>query len=150
MAAATVNDVSNLDLRAAGADAMFETADDQVYALTSDGYTSGLSESYRITDGPLQPGTYRLTIGTGLKDRLGNPMAASYVRNFTMAGLARYILENQNNDWTGIATPLSPNPTKRWTGHTTMLAEGARGQPVFCRQWSAQRGQLPGPGDGQL
>ena len=125
MDASTVNDVSNLELRSAGADGVFGTADDQVYALTSYGYTSGLSVSYRITDGPLQAGTYRLTIGTGLKDRLGNPMAASYVRNFTMAGLATYILENQNNDWTGIATPLSPNPTNTLDG--TYYYAGGRG-----------------------
>ena len=53
MAAATVNDAASYDLRAAGPDDAFDTADDVVYTLASSGYTSGLSASYRVTDGPL-------------------------------------------------------------------------------------------------
>src|SRR5262249_23545595 len=61
MAAPTVLNMANFDLRAAGPDGQFGTADDQVYSLASYGYTSGLTASLRITDGPLQPGTYRFT-----------------------------------------------------------------------------------------
>ena len=63
MAIAAVNDPAHLDLRAAGPDGAFGTSDDRVYALASSGYAGGLSASYRITDGPLQPGTYRLAPG---------------------------------------------------------------------------------------
>src|SRR5262249_8494810 len=62
--------------------------------------------SYRITDGPLQPGTYRLTLKTGLTDKSGNPLAAPYVRTFSAADLAPYVLESRSNDTSATATPL--------------------------------------------
>src|SRR5262249_26173150 len=63
MAAATVNDTSNLQL--------VDTQHNVTYTLASFGYTSGLTASYRVTDGPLQPGTYQLTLRTGLTDKSG-------------------------------------------------------------------------------
>ncbi|NHW87846.1 Ig-like domain-containing protein, partial [Escherichia coli] len=49
MAAGTVNDPNNIEIRAAGADGSFDSADDVLYQVASYGYTSGLSVSYRIT-----------------------------------------------------------------------------------------------------
>ena len=44
------------------------------------------SRPVRVTDGPLQPGSYRVTLKTGLTNRVGNPLSAPYVRTFTAAG----------------------------------------------------------------
>src|SRR4029077_13485010 len=116
MNASTVNNAGNLDLREAGQDHTFGTVDDVLYHLASYGYTSGLSASYRVTDGPLQPGSYRLTVGTGLTDRGGIALASPFVRTFTMAGLSPYILENRLNDAPGLATSLSASPTNTADG----------------------------------
>src|SRR5438093_7149662 len=110
MAASTVNDVSNFELRGAGADGVFGNGDDQLYHLSSEGYASGLSASYRVTDGPLQPGAYRFTAGTGLTDRGGNALAADFVRNFSVTGVPGFITESRGNDQPGTATTLSMMP----------------------------------------
>src|SRR5262249_3322341 len=61
MAPATVNNPANYDLRSAGPDNNFDTADDVLYTVASPGYGSGLASGlYRVSDGPLQPGSYRL------------------------------------------------------------------------------------------
>lgn len=109
MRASTVNDLANYDLRAAGADGIFGTADDASYtlALTS-AYTTGLTATFRITDGPPQPGNYRLQLKTGLLDLYGNALAATYTRNFTIAGVPGYQFESRSNDTFKTATSLSP------------------------------------------
>ena len=111
MAAATVNDPNNIEIRSAGPDGVFDSADDVFYHVASPGYSSGLSVGYRIADGPLQPGSYRVTlIDPGLTDRVGNPLAAPYVRTFAVAGVAPYILENRSNDSFATPTSLSTTP----------------------------------------
>lgn len=107
MMAATVVDPSTYDLRASGADGQFATADDAVYAVSCDGYTSGLSASYHVTDGPLQPGQYRFTVKTSLQDRSGNPLSASYVVTFGVTNIAGYVFEGRNNNARNQATSLS-------------------------------------------
>ena len=116
LAPATVNNVGNLDLRAAGADGVFGTGDDAVYGLASLGYTTGLTVQYRVTDGPLQPGLYRLTVGTGLTDRAGNGLAATYVRNFSVAAQPGYVIEGRSNDTLATATTLSLSPQAEGDG----------------------------------
>ncbi len=101
LAAATVNNPDNIDLREAGPDATFDTPDDILYHVASPGYSAGLSATYRVTDGPLQPGSYRLTIGTGLTDKSGNPMESPFVRSFGVDGIDLYRLENRDNDTFG-------------------------------------------------
>ena len=54
----------------------------------SPGYTVGLTATYVTTDGPLQPGSYRVTIGTGLTDTSNNHLVSSYVRTFSTANFA--------------------------------------------------------------
>jgi hypothetical protein len=65
-----------------------------------------LSASYRITDGPLQPGSYRYTISSALADRFGNPLVEPYVRTFEVVPLVPFVIENRSNDTRGAATPL--------------------------------------------
>src|SRR5436190_9524000 len=116
MAAASVNEPANVEIRAAGADDTFETVDDPLYHVANPGYTSGLGASYRIVDGPLQPGRYRVTLKTGLTDRVGNGLAAPYIRTFATVGVTPYILESRSNDTLGTPTSLSLTPGSSPTG----------------------------------
>jgi methionine-rich copper-binding protein CopC len=95
------------DLRAAGPDGVFDTADDQIYHLSSDNYTSGLSLNFYVTDGPLQPGSYRLTVTSSMRDRFGNTLAAPYVRFFTVGNLPGYVFEGRTNTTSALATTLA-------------------------------------------
>src|SRR5688572_20233656 len=81
LAPATVNDPNNFDLRAAGPDEVFDTPDDVRYIFASNGYSSGLTSSHRILNGPLQPGRYRFTATSGLTDLAGNSLSPLFVRN---------------------------------------------------------------------
>lgn len=107
MMASTVTNALTYDLRSSGTDGTFNTADDEMYAVNCDGYISGLTASYRISDGPLQPGAYRFTIKVVLQDRTGNPLPQSYMRTFRIKGLDGFILEGRNNNAVGSATSLS-------------------------------------------
>jgi hypothetical protein len=105
--ASTVNNASNYDLRAVGADGLFGTADDETYTVALvTAYTTGLNARYRVTDGPLQPGLYRLQVKTGLQDLYGNPLSSVYTRTFTISGVAGYVLESRSNETFATATSL--------------------------------------------
>ncbi|MGA4580155.1 Ig-like domain-containing protein, partial [Limisphaera sp. VF-2] len=104
LAPATVNDAAAYELRAAGADGLFDTADDLFYSVAiSPTYASGSNATCLIVDGPLQPGRYRLIVRTTLKDLELNPMASAYVRTFEVANVPGFVLENRSNDtfWGG-------------------------------------------------
>ncbi len=101
-----VNDVANLELRAAGPNGTFDDSDDVLYALASYGYNGGLVASYRITDGPLQPGDYRFRVLSTMTDRAGNPLTPFETR-FTFENLAPYTIEGRDNDTLATATPLA-------------------------------------------
>jgi hypothetical protein len=106
--ALTVNNLTNYDFRAAGSDGVFGTADDvRGYRLASPGYSNGLSASFVITNGPLQPGNYRLTVSTNLTDRAGNGLAASFVRTFWVAARSGFTMESRDNNTFATATPLA-------------------------------------------
>ncbi len=140
MAAATVNNSANLTLVSAGPNNTFGDGDDVTYTLASYGYSNGLSVSYRITDGPLQPGLYRLTIGTGLTDKSGNPLENVYVRNFTMEALAPYILENRDNDTFANATLLGTTESPfsgSFTAGGTTLPTGANPYGIVLADFNA-------------
>ena len=63
------------ELREAGADGVFDTADDDVYDLrVSPDYTGGATVSLQIFDGPMYDGHYRLTITASVTDEVGNPL----------------------------------------------------------------------------
>lgn len=123
---ASVNNTANYDLRAAGTDGTFGTADDAVYAVSpSPAYASGPTASYRVTNGPLQPGSYRLTV-SGLTDRAGIPMAAPFVRLFMMQSPPGFTVESRSNNTAATATPLP-------------LAEDPSGSGL---RWRAGQGNL--------
>ena len=109
--ASAANNPANFDLRAAGPDGTFGTGDDIVYQLTPlTTYTTGLTATYRVTNGPLQPGKYQFTIGLGFTDQAGNPLATPYVQTFTLTALSPYIIESQSDDTLATATSLSTSP----------------------------------------
>ncbi len=120
MAAPTVTNSANYELRHAGADNLFDTADDQFYTVqNSPLYTTGTSASYLVPDGPLQPGRYRFTVSANLTDPVGTMLPAPYVRNFTIFNLPGFVFENRFANSYGQATTLSPNRTNRADGAFT-------------------------------
>ncbi|HEU0010073.1 MAG TPA: FG-GAP-like repeat-containing protein, partial [Verrucomicrobiae bacterium] len=130
--AASVTNSANYDLRAAGADGLFGTPDDPVYLVLCTGYNTGLSANYVLRDGPLQPGRYRFSAGTGLQDRLGNPMAAPHTRQFVIAGVGGFVFENRTNDSALTATSLSAAPAANPDGSfATSDSFAAANNPYF-------------------
>ncbi|WCJ60887.1 FG-GAP-like repeat-containing protein [Fontisphaera persica] len=105
------NDLRNgVELRGAGADNTFDTADDEWYDLDVTSTSGGLSLGMSVVDGPLQPGRYRLTVTTAVTDRFGNPLNAAHTRFFTVADVPGLFLENRNNNTPATATTLSGSP----------------------------------------
>ncbi len=86
---------SNLDLRDLLGNA---------YHLTPATYSGGLNESFTISDGPLQPGSYTLT-AYGITDRARNPMAA-YTYQFSVAAVPPYTPLGRNSHSPGTATAI--------------------------------------------
>ncbi|MCW5555241.1 MAG: Ig-like domain-containing protein, partial [Verrucomicrobiae bacterium] len=107
MAAATVNNLGNFSLRAAGQDGQFGTSDDDIYPLHSPAYSTGTNVVFALVDGPLQPGNYRFTIAATVTDRAGNPLTPTLTRNFSIERLGVFQFENRDNGAAGRATSLS-------------------------------------------
>ncbi|MDP0500164.1 MAG: FG-GAP-like repeat-containing protein [Verrucomicrobiota bacterium JB022] len=106
--AATVNDPNSYDLRTAGPDTLFGTADDEVYHFRSPGYTTGRTASLPIVDGPLQAGHYRLTVAAeNLRDLFGNSLAEDFVRTFHIEGVQDTVTESRSNNTFAEADPLA-------------------------------------------
>ena len=120
--ATSVNDPANYELRGAGADGLFGTADDFTVAIGGLDYSGGLSHTYLLSENPLQPGKYRFTaFAGGLADRFGNPLPDDYVRAFTVAGLPDYLSEGTDNDTFLTADPLTEDPPGPASGSFTFL-----------------------------
>jgi subtilisin family serine protease/subtilisin-like proprotein convertase family protein len=84
---------ANWELREAGADETWDTADDVLIELTATPpYTGGLTVELAIADAPLVPGSYQFRALPGLLDVVGNPLDGNsdgvggdpYVRRFTV------------------------------------------------------------------
>lgn len=105
-----------IELRAAGPDGNFDTADDVLYNLDTTTYTRGPTLSLNVVDGPLQAGLYRLTVTPALTDRMGNGLSTTYTRTFTIAPWTGFVLESRNNGSTILATSLSPGTTAAMSG----------------------------------
>lgn len=107
----SVRSPANYELRNAGTDGVFGTADDELYTLAPGNYTGGSRVDIHIVDGPLQPGSYRFTAGTGLLDASLRPMEADHVRNFAVVDLPGFVTESRDNNTIGTADSLSGSPT---------------------------------------
>ena len=64
-----------IDLREAGSDGVFDTADDSVYlAVLRSPYSSGTTLDFEILDGPLGADEYRFTMTATIADVRGNAL----------------------------------------------------------------------------
>ncbi|MBL9167077.1 MAG: VCBS repeat-containing protein [Verrucomicrobiales bacterium] len=115
MSPVAVTNSSVYELRSAGPDGNFNTADDAIYPIVPDAYSTGLSASYSILDGPVQPGLTRLRVSTGLSDRIGNGLASTFQLTFTITNPPGYFMETRGNDVAGKAAlflnPGNGNPS---------------------------------------
>ena len=119
---------NNWSLRGAGADGVFDTADDALYRLTlATPYTGGTTVQFTIEGGALGApaslgdGLYRFTANATLTDVVGNTLDGNgdgtggdrYSRSFTVALPAGTTFEGENNDTLTRATdlPLEEDPS---------------------------------------
>ncbi|MBN2704478.1 MAG: VCBS repeat-containing protein, partial [Pontiellaceae bacterium] len=114
MSVDTVTNSANFDLTAAGTDDLFDTADDAPYTLAIN-YSGGLTATFSIENGPVQPGLIRFTASTNVLDRTGTSLVA-YTNSFRITNPDRYVFESQNNNTIGAAENLN--------GFTTNLLDG--------------------------
>ena len=100
-------DAANYDLRSAGVDGLFDTADDILYALlpTFDG---NKTVTFSI-DGtiPLQYGVYRFQTSTNLTDSVGGAVM-EFIRSFTLLKSDVGRIEDLENDSLAEADSLMP------------------------------------------
>ena len=90
----TINDANNFDLRGAGPDGTFDTADDVVYSLTYPAYMIGTNQvEFGVDSGSLAPDNYRLTVqsggtqnpfGTDLDGDADGNAGGNFVQTFTV------------------------------------------------------------------
>ena len=93
------------EIVSSGDDGIFDTEDDQSFDVRpSSTYSGGLDIPMRVYDGPLLPGSYRLTVTSDLRDLVGNRLAGGgedgdYVGYFdvSIAGSDDLVLEPANN-----------------------------------------------------
>jgi|GEM_PF-1556707 len=133
MLASTVTNPASYELRYAGPNASttFDNGDDVLYTVTPQAYTSGLTASYHIPDGPLQPGNYRFTAKTTLTDKFANPLATAYVRLFTVVAVPGFVLEDRSNDGTATADSISLSPTNAFDGSFNLLGSTSAGANLW-------------------
>ncbi len=111
--ASSVNAADTFDLRAAGADGLFDTVDDLLVGVTvSPAYSSGLTANFTISGGALQPGLYRFITRTTLQDRAGNSLASAWTRQFVIGQVAGFNTELEPNNTRETATALAMMSTQ--------------------------------------
>ncbi|HRT58922.1 MAG TPA: CARDB domain-containing protein, partial [Candidatus Paceibacterota bacterium] len=111
--ASSVNAADTFDLRAAGADGLFDTVDDLLVGVTvSPAYSSGLTANFTISGGALQPGLYRFIARTTLQDRAGNSLASAWTRQFVIGQVAGFNTELEPNNTRETATALAMMSTQ--------------------------------------
>lgn len=147
LSATSVNDLDQYEVRGAGSDGVFDTADDVLFTLTApSSYESGLTFDLQISEGPLQPDSYRFTVSSTLQDRAGNAMAADYVQLFSTENQDDYVLELQPNEAMELATNLSPFPAGDFDGSFETAVENSMGEQPY----SVQAADLDGDGQDDL
>ena len=109
-------DASNgWEVRSAGADGLFDSADDVLYTVVAD-YDNASTVSLRVTDGPLAPGKYRFTITASVTDPYGNAIDGNrdgvggdaYIQYFEIAPLPTAAeFEGKSNDTRETAKPVA-------------------------------------------
>jgi len=128
-----LNALSTWEMRSAGGNSNFGDGDDVVYTLSVS--ASSRSATLRVTDGPLQPGTYRLSArAVGLLDRFSNPLDGDgngsggddFAQQFSVAIPNGSVLESRSNNSIAAATPLPMSEDPAGSGFwTSAIALGA-------------------------
>ena len=146
------------DLRAAGVDGIFDTADDVIYRLTlASAYTGGTSVSLFINGGPLPNGHYRFTANNTLTDVVGNALDGDgdgtggdlYSRTFTVALPAGPDLgrRQQRHPGHGHAAAADRGPGRQRPVHAARAWAGRTRWPTIPGERSGLLA-LRGPGRG--
>ena len=134
------------DLREAGADGLFDTADDDIYDLrVSPTYSGGTTINLRLFDGPMHAGHYRLTITPSLQDPVGNSLDGNgdgtggdaYVRTFYVDLLEGFVLEGRDNDTLATATPLPLTEDPAESGYLVAHGLGSI-DPAVPNTWETE------------
>lgn len=86
----------------------FGDGDDSTYAVVPSAYSAGTNATFLVSDGPLQPGQYRLTIRHRVEGPRRRDVGQSYAPSFSVEGVAGFVLEDRSNNSQGAATPLGP------------------------------------------
>ncbi|CAB5146941.1 hypothetical protein D3OALGA1CA_4193, partial [Olavius algarvensis associated proteobacterium Delta 3] len=139
------------DLREAGVDGLFDTADDDVYDLRlASTYSAGTTVSLRVYDGPLHEGDFRLTVTPSITDVVGNPLDGdgngtggdAYTQFFTVDLEDGFVYEGRDNDSLANATPLSlvEDPAGRGLFVTDQRGLGSI-DPTYDGDWWRFEGQ---------
>ena len=135
------------DLREAGADGLFDTADDDVYDLrVSPDYSSGTTINLRLFDGPMDEGHYRLTVTSSLTDMVGNQLDGdgdgvggdAYMRTFFVDLPDGFVLEGHRNDSLATATALTleEDPVNSGLFFTHTRGIGSIDPAVYQDRWN--------------
>ena len=132
------------DLREAGADGVFDTADDVRRQVTlAAAYTGGTTVQLQVEGGSLGQGSYRFTANATLTDPVGNALDGdgngtggdAYQQSFTIAAPSGYVFEDGNNDTrlTAIALPLTEDPSGSglWLGRGLGRQDPAQYQTYY-------------------
>ncbi|MFZ4525881.1 MAG: lectin-like protein [Chlorobium sp.] len=143
--AATVAASTGWDLREAGTDGVFDTADDVIHRLVLDGtYSLDMQVKFLIEDGSLSAGHYRFTANAMLHDVVGNALDGNgdgiggdaYHRYFTIEMPDGVVFEGWRNNTALNATvlPLTEEPA----GSGLLLGHGVGNQDpaVMYSLWS--------------
>ena len=112
---------SAFDLRSAGADGQFDTADDVLYTLSLVYDNTNNQANFVVTNGPLPNGAYRLKALPSITDLAGNSLGggSAYTQLFTLTGAGvgdGQVFEGSSNNTYTTATPLTLSADSNNTG----------------------------------
>ncbi|MEQ9407652.1 MAG: pre-peptidase C-terminal domain-containing protein, partial [Fuerstiella sp.] len=134
------------DLREKGPDNQFDTADDVIVDLVSQSNFTEFSTQmdFFLQSGPLANGDYRFTVSNTVTDRAINQLDGdgdgsggdSFVRTFTLALPAAFVLEGPDNNVIGNATPLSLTEDPELSGYFTAFGLGSQDPANYADWWS--------------
>ena len=140
------NDALNgLEIRSAGPDDTFGTADDVVYDARAS-YDGNTRVNVTIADGPLYPGRYRLTVTDTITDLVGNALdgdrngtiGGDFVQFFSVDRRPGFIYENPLNSSLAGATELLLVEQPEGSGHfyTEVRGLGSQDPANYQNTWS--------------